>query len=235
MLALQLAIELAGGTNLLMGDYSHSHGSVAYLAAEDPVAVINQRLHTLAQYLTRDQRRLIAQRFAIHSLIGLMPNVLGDKWRKELTQLAAGRRLLILDTLRRFHIEEENASGPMSLVIGSMEKIALETGCSIIFLHHANKIAALSGAGDMQQASRGSSVLVDNIRWQAFLAGMTKTEADAMGVDDSQRGYFVRFGISKANYGAPFSERWFRRHEGGILKPAVLEQSRVKGARRDEI
>lgn len=236
MLALQLAIELTGGTDLLnLGDFSHNHGSVAYLAAEDPISVINQRLHALAQHLTIEQRAFIAQRLAIHSLVGSMPNILSHDWRNELIQLAKGRRLLILDTLRRFHIEEENASGPMSLVIGSMEHIAAETGCSIVFLHHANKTAAMSGAGDIQQASRGSSVLVDNIRWQGFLATMTESESATWGVEAPQRGYFVRFGISKANYGPPFNDRWFRRHEGGLLKPAILEPSKSKGGRRDEV
>ncbi|PXZ99604.1 hypothetical protein DMW43_27465, partial [Serratia marcescens] len=42
------------------------------------------------------------------------------------------------------------------------------------------------------------------------------------GVDDDQRRFFVRFGVSKANYGAPFADRWFRRHDGGVLKPAVM-------------
>jgi RecA-family ATPase len=148
---------------------------------------------------------------------------------------AEGRRLMVLDTLRRFHIEEENASGPMAQVIGRMEAIAAETGCSIIFLHHANKSAAMAGAGDQQQASRGSSVLVDNIRWQAYLSGMTAAEAETWGVDDNQRAYFVRFGVSKANYGSPFQERWLRRHEGGVLKPVPLEKRAKpkKGGVRD--
>lgn len=53
---------------------------------------------------------------------------------------------------------------------------------------------------------------------------MTQVEAEKWGVDAGQRGAFVRFGVSKANYGAPFRECWFRRHEGGVLKPAVLER-----------
>ena len=55
---------------------------------------------------------------------------------------------------------------------------------------------------------------------------MTLKEAEELGVNDGQRGYFVRFGVSKANYGAPFPERWLRRNEGGVLKPAVLERRR---------
>ena len=133
------------------------------------------------------------------------------------------------------YIEEENASGPMAQVIGRMEAIAADTGCSIVFLHHASKGAAMMGAGDQQQASRGSSVLVDNIRWQSYLSSMTSAEAEEWGVDDDQRRFFVRFGVSKANYGAPFADRWFRRHDGGVLKPAVLERQRKsKGVPRGE-
>ena len=93
----------------------------------------------------------------------------------------------------------------------------------------------MAGAGDQQQASRGSSVLVDNIRWQAYLSGMTAAEAETWGVDDNQRPYFVRFAVSKANYGSPFHERWLRRHEGGVLKPVPLEKRAKpkKGGVRD--
>ncbi|WP_223948190.1 helicase RepA family protein, partial [Aeromonas caviae] len=42
--------------------------------------------------------------------------------------------------------EEENASGPMAQVIGRMEAIAADTGCSIVFLHHASKGAPIMAA-----------------------------------------------------------------------------------------
>lgn len=172
-------------------------------------------------------------------LASMMPTVvllIASLLLLDLTPLTTeGRRLMVLDTLRRFHIEEENASGPMAQVIGRMEAIAADTGCSIVFLHHASKGAAMMGAGDQQQASRGSSVLVDNIRWQSYLSSMTSAEAEEWGVDDDQRRFFVRFGVSKANYGAPFADRWFRRHDGGVLKPAVLERQRKsKGVPRGE-
>ncbi|MBX3724603.1 MAG: AAA family ATPase [Xanthomonadales bacterium] len=228
MLILQLAAQIAGGPDLLeVGDLPT--GPVIYLPAEDPPIAIHHRLHALGAYLTSEQRQLVAEGLVIEPLIGRCPNIMNLGWFDGLKRAADGRRLMILDTLRRFHIEEENASGPMAQVIGRMEAIATETGCSIVFLHHASKGAAMMGAGDQQQASRGSSVLVDNIRWQSYLSGMTQAEAEECGVEDSQRGYFVRYGVSKANYGAPFPERWFRRHEGGVLKPAVLEKRRVKG------
>lgn len=225
MLALQLAAQIAGGPDLLeLGELPT--GPVVYLPAEDPPTAIHHRLHALGAHLTAEQRQAVAEGLLIEPLIGKCPNIMALGWFDFLKRAAEGRRLVVLDTLRRFHIEEENASGPMAQVIGRMEAIAADTGCSIVFLHHANKGAAMMGTGDQQQASRGSSVLVDNIRWQSYLSGMTQAEAEEWGVDGRQRGYFVRYGVSKANYGAPFQECWFRRHEGGVLKPAVLERQK---------
>lgn len=244
MLALQLAAQIAGGPDLLqVGEFPT--GPVIYLPAEDPPAAIHHRLHALGGHLTTEQRQDVTDGLLIEPLIGKCPNIMNFDWFDGLKRAAEGRRLMVLDTLRRFHIEDENVSGPMAQVIGRMESIAADTGCSIVFLHHASKSAAMMGAGDQQQASRGSSVLVDNIRWQSYLSGMTQNEAEEWGVDDGQRGYFVRYGVSKANYGAPFPERWFRRHEGGVLMPAVLEPQRKakgvlqfkksKGGGRDEL
>jgi RecA-family ATPase len=231
MLALQLVAQIAGGPDLLeLGELPT--GPAIYLPAEDPPASIHHRLHALGAYLSDEQRQAVAAGLLIQPLIGSQPNIMRPNWFDWFRRAGEGRRLMVLDTLRRFHTEEENSSGPMAQVIGRMEAIAAETGCSIVFLHHASKGAAMMGAGDQQQASRGSSVLVDNIRWQSYLSGMTQGESEEWGVEDSQRGYFVRYGVSKANYGTPFQERWFRRHEGGVLKPAVLErQQKAKRTR----
>jgi len=231
MLALQIAAQIAGGPDLLgLGELPT--GPVIYLPAEDPTAAIHHRLHALGAYLSDEQHQVVAAGLVIQPLIGSQPNIMKPNWFDWLRRAGEGRRLMVLDTLRRFHIEEENSSGPMAQIIGRMEAIAAETGCSIVFLHHTSKGAAMMNAGDQQQASRGSSVLVDNIRWQSYLSGMTQSESEEWGVEDSQRGYFVRYGVSKANYGTPFQERWFRRNEGGVLKPAVLEkQPKAKRAR----
>jgi len=230
MAALQIGATLASGgcSDLLNLDLPALPGMgpqrVVYLPAEDPTPTITHRLHHLGKHLAPHERERVAANLEIEPLIGRMPDIMDRRWTDALLRIADGSRLLILDTLRRFHTFDENDSGAMAQVVGMMEHIAQATGCSIVFLHHASKSAALSGAGDQQQASRGSSVLVDNIRWQAFLASMTPAEAETWGVDDMMRGCFVRFGISKVNYGPPLPERWFRRDLGGVLIPAVLEK-----------
>ena len=227
MLALQITATLAGGSDLLgLGDLDT--GPVAYLPAEDPPISVRHRLHALGQHLDLDSRETIDERLLIEPLIAHTPDLLDARWLDAITRIAADRRLLVLDTLRRFHTADENDSGAMARLISQLEAVAAQTGCAIVFLHHASKSAALGGQGDQQQASRGSSVLVDNVRWQAFLAGMSAEDARTFGVEDTERRKFVRFGISKANYGAPEPDRWYRRHEGGVLRPAVIEKARGK-------
>ncbi|OHR10892.1 AAA family ATPase [Neisseria sp. HMSC078C12] len=147
MLALQLAAQIAGGPDLLeVGELPT--GPVIYLPAEDPPTAIHHRLHALGAHLSAEERQAVADGLLIQPLIGSLPNIMAPEWFDGLKRAAEGRRLMVLDTLRRF---------------------------------------------------------------------------------------FVRFGVSKANYGAPFADRWFRRHDGGVLKPAVLERQRKsKGVPRGE-
>ncbi|MDK4649408.1 AAA family ATPase, partial [Kingella kingae] len=83
--------------------------------------------------------------------IGSLPNIMASNWFEALKRAAEGRRLMILDTLRRFHIEEENASGPMAQVIGRMEAIATDTGCSIVFLRNVACGGLVLGAARLPQ------------------------------------------------------------------------------------
>ncbi|WP_458250278.1 helicase RepA family protein [Klebsiella quasipneumoniae] len=227
MLALQLAVQITCGIDLLkFGEYPT--GLVAYLPVEDSATIIHHRLYALGKYLTARQQQIVADKLLVEPLVGKCPNIFSPGWSNLINEISKSRRLIILDTLRRFHQEDENNSGAMSKVIGKLEGIAADTGCSIIFLHHSNKGSATMGVGDIQQASRGSSVLVDNIRWQSYLAGMTALEAKTYGISDDVRGQFVRFGINKANYGERAPDRWLQRHEGGVLRITQLKSKNKK-------
>lgn len=111
MLALQLAAQIAGGPDLL-GVGELPTGPVIYLPAEDPPTAIHHRLHALGAHLSAEERQAVADGLLIQPLIGSLPNIMASNWFEALKRAAEGRRLMILDTLRRFHIEEENASGP---------------------------------------------------------------------------------------------------------------------------
>ncbi|MDX7858053.1 hypothetical protein SJU92_18820, partial [Aeromonas caviae] len=70
------------------------------------------------------------------------------------------------------------------------------------------------------------------IRRQAYLATMTKKEAQQLGVSAELSQLYVRFGVSKSNYGQPLPERWLVRREGGVLHPASLDVTRRAGGKR---
>lgn len=227
MLALELSILVATGHDLsgFSGGVQRHTGRVCFLAAEDPQIALQHRLHALGQHLNGDQREQVAESIEIQPLAGEACDLLASDWAAHVEQLATGCRIMFLDTLRRFHQLDENDSGQMAHLIGVLEGIAKRTGCAMVFLHHASKSAAMNGQGDMQQASRGSSVLVDNVRWQMYMAGASKDEAKRLDIDEEMRGFFVRTGVSKQNYGAAVADVWMRRAEGGVLLPAELATS----------
>ena len=240
MLAMELAILVTCGQDIagITDGKKYPCGDVAFLAAEDPAVAIQQRLYALGKQIPDpDIRMHVAERLAIEPLLGKQPDIANPEWAAYIKAMAEGKRLMFLDTLRRFHSKEENDSGQMAEVLGRMEAITAATGCAIVFLHHSSKAAAMNGQGDQQQASRGSSVLVDNIRWQMFLSGMNAAEAKKFGVDEELKGYWVRDGVSKQNYGPPYGERWLRRGDGGVLVQGKLEVKAPakKGVQRGEV
>ncbi|MDO6454402.1 helicase RepA family protein [Neptunomonas phycophila] len=234
MWALQLAVQISGGADLL-GFGGIKTGSVVYLPAEDPDEILLHRLHSISSYLTEQQIQLVSDNLCIQSLVGHSPNILDSRWQEALESIACGSRLLIIDTLRRFHVEDENSSSAMARVLAGLENIAHRTKCTIVFVHHTNKLVSSLDSSMPQQSSRGSSVLVDNIRWQAYLSIMSEKEAKRLQIHESQRELFIKCGLNKANYGPGFSEKWLVKKKGGFLELATFgSSSKVTGIRREK-
>lgn len=221
-LALQLALRVGTGHDLLGLDVGLKVGRVAMFCLEDPKDALCHRIHALGKSLSHEVRTQMQEQVQIFPLLGSKTDIFDESFFAWMANVAAGTRLIIIDTLRRIHSEDENDSGRMSDLLARMEMIATKTGCAILFLHHTTKNAALGGQADMQQASRGSSVLTDNIRWQSYLAVMTESEASAKGIPKPERRRFVRFGVSKQNYGPPLDEMWLERGVGGILRESSI-------------
>ena len=245
---------LQQGLSIALGRDDLTRGQVLYLPAEDPMTEVGKRLQAIARMwkLTPEQIATADANFHVLSMLGMQPDLLqveDDQYiLSELVKGVAGAlspksqdglRLIIFDTLRRFNFADENDGGQMAKVLGIMEMICVHLSCSCMFLHHTSKAAALGGQTDAQQASRGSSVLVDNIRFQQYLSPMSKEEADKMAtaaapsilIGEDNRKFFVRWGISKQNYGAPVPDVWYQRLDGGILMPVelVTQEKRKKG------
>lgn len=220
MLAMELASTVAGSS--ILGDVwkPKKTGAVITLAVEDPENELYNRWGQLGESLS-EAERLKHKQVQVIPMFGRQFDIMSEACFVALVKLCYGKRLLILDTLRRIHTLEENDSGQMSQVVAKMEEVAALTGCSILFLHHTNKGSTFAGSGSSQQASRGSSVLVDNIRFQMFMVGMNEemVKAEMLNIPPEDFKHYVKLGVSKVNYGPKLGDVWLMRKEGGILKP----------------
>ena len=219
--ALQIATQIAGGKDFLgFGDLKK--GKVVYLSAEDDVVLIQHRVQAINEGVKDDQVREISENIRIIPRCGYQNNIMDQTWFEILLRKSEGSRLLIIDTLRRIHTLDENSSSDMSQVLSRMEELARRAGCAVLFLHHTNKGASVNKTGDVQGASRGSSVLVDNIRFQANLIAMNEEEECKYDIQPGLKKNFVRFAVSKQNAGATQGDVWLRRVSGGRLEKADM-------------
>lgn len=222
--AMGVACTVAGGD--LLDVRPENTGRSVYIAAEDPESVVKQRLHAIGAHLNQEARESIAENVDIEPVLGSRLDLMRDDHRERVIRHCEGARIVILDTLSRVHSLDENSNGEMSKLFGVLEQIGAETGAAVLFLHHTSKAASFGEQTDHQHASRGASLLTDNARFAASLVKMTEREADKdhYDVEESMRSMFVRFSVTKNNYGSPIEDRWYRRHEGGVLRPAQLEK-----------
>jgi RecA-family ATPase len=239
MLALEMCIAISTGHDASNGLFdTNPVGKVCYLSGEDPKIALWHRLHPMLKVVPSTRRTMLDDRLSVIELAGL--GITLSTHFSAIEKAAEGQRLVVLDTLRRLHDRDENSSTEMLGVMSAMERIAKNSGAAILFLHHTSKSAALGGQGDSQQAGRGSSILVDNARWQGFMSTMTKAEAESFGIQQEKRRYYVRYGVSKENYSPPSADIWLERSENGILimsdidtKEAVSEREKVKTSSKD--
>lgn len=228
-LGMQLSASIASETdNLGLG--VEKSGSVLFLAGEDPDVALHHRLHDIAKSYGKAERELIASRCDFRCTVGMGADIMNDQWRDWISEQSKGRRLVVIDTLSRFHSLNENESGDAKKIMMRFEHIAHQMHTAILLLHHVNKNAALNGQGGEQQAARGSSVFVDHARWASYLSVMDKKEAERRKIEESDRLKYVRWNVSKQNYSSPNADKWFQRGEGGELIPADFATQKSKVA-----
>ena len=222
--AMSVACPIPGGD--LLGLEPKNSGRVVYIAAEDGIDTIHERVYDTARHLQPEVFEAICEQMSIEPVLGKQLDIMALEWTEQVLEWARDTRLVVIDTLSRIHQLEENSNGDMSRLLSTLEFISAETGTAILFVHHASKAASFGSDTDHQHASRGASVLTDNARYAGAIVKMSEKEAgeDQYDVAESRRDYFVRYSVTKNNYGSPLTDRWYQRHEGGVLKPAHLEK-----------
>jgi hypothetical protein len=149
--ALELAVAVASATPAAGRFAVVTPGPVLLCAAEDPPAVVVQRLAALAA-----ARALALAAVPIDVIIE--PGVRLPDGLDRLAATVAHRapRLLILDPLIRLHRADENSAAEMAVILDGLRGLARATACAILLVHHTRKAPAGGIAG---HALRGSSDL----------------------------------------------------------------------------
>jgi len=242
-------LAMIGGLSIALGRRfggdTPKRGKVLYLAAEDPLDQLGLRVQNILTYWGvkpgSDELARVDANFHLFALLGQEHDLMRTEDHElvilnQLSNLVAGfgdggdpLRLIVVDTLRRFHNLDENDGCEMSSLLSVMERMALNFNCGVLFIHHITKNAALNDQADLQQASKGNGCLTDNIRYQSNVVNMTKDESKTLSFDAGKtkigdgRKYYVRLVTPKNNYGPPLDNQWFRRDaKTGVLDPVNL-------------
>lgn len=228
-LALDIAVSLALGRPIAGGLFpTQPSCKVVFLAGEENDRLLAERLRNaldLSECASADlYNNLIILPMSGESCLlvkGEQPTAL----LRELTAIAAGARLVIIDPIRRLHDGDENCSQAMTSFLVQMEQLGKATGAAVLGLHHANRATSDGGSAN---ASRGSSALVDGARWQLNLSRMDEKTATAHGIGEAERAYYVAVDFAKTNYLSPRPRSWLKRQANGQLRQTSLTATTSK-------
>jgi RecA-family ATPase len=138
-----------------------------YITGEDSTSEVWHRLYRVGSAAGRAGREAIGRNLRVVSTQGLWERLLvTDDPLRDLA-IAGGheRRLIVFDTLTRFHSQDENSNPAMAAVISRFESIACATGAAVLVLHHCNKSSMSGGSTSSSVAIRGAASIRDNCRW----------------------------------------------------------------------
>lgn len=232
---LQLLMAGVAGREFLDGLYEVEPCSRAFACfAEEDETVIHHRLHAVMRATVEPDavpevaEALDAGLFLMGSAgldVRLVRQVGGNlepsqAFRDLLTALKGieGLGLVVLDPLSRFYAGEENDASQATYFAGLLERIARETGATVIASHHIHKGAGKGLKSLHQEAGRGSSGFVNACRWQMNLTSLERSEVAKIVGDTAEHYRYIAGKVVKKNVGRPEDVFYLLRGEGGVLE-----------------
>jgi AAA domain-containing protein/MarR family protein len=150
-LALDLCVAVASGT-IGAGHFRVAAACpVTLLCAEDPSAVLAQRLAALAR-----SRSLVLDDLPIEVIVEAVVRLPEALPRLAATLARSRPGLLLLDPLIRLHRADENSATEMAVVLDGLRDLARASSTAILLVHHARKAPSNGSPG---AGLRGSSDL----------------------------------------------------------------------------
>jgi len=247
---LDLARTVATGphatTPPIFGGQVVQHGTTVILTAEDDRGTVHRRLAALGPLTPEQERRLIVVPLPdaggplslfVQTRDGFAAT---SHWPDLFAQLCClpDLRLVVLDPLQAFvaaPINEDPAAG--QFVCAALGALAAETGATVLVAHHMRKSTKpVTGLAEAREAIRGSTALVDGLRWVHAMwpaeDAVARSICKELGTDWRPNA-IVQGGVVKANGPARREVRVLARQATGLLRDVTLRAGRA--AREDEL
>ena len=234
-----LAMSVATGRLWLEKFHVTDPGNVLLILGEEDCDEIVRRLQTVARSLQLSEEDAVLAYTRIHVLpayasdVRLVDEMGGksevfDNLRQYLESSDREWKLIALDPASRFMSSsaEVDAASATRFVEALESLTQVRGGPCVLVAHHVSKGSMRANDKD-QGAARGSSALVDGMRWMALL---DKPKFDDAIITDPRTadippGGIVRLTVQKSNYTRGLEhELYFRLGEGGILVPMSMAQ-----------
>lgn len=168
--ALNMLISYVTGLPCL-GKYALTQtGPGLLIEQEGSLTNLNRRFHMLAKGLSLQSGDLKH----LHHMSFQFPKL--PDHEKDIIALMKhhGIGFVVFDSLVRFHNKDENSSTEMRLILESFARINLETGASLLLIHHLGKQGG-EIKRDIWERVRGTS---DFVAWRDCMMGLEGTEGD---------------------------------------------------------
>jgi hypothetical protein len=239
--AIQMGVSVATRLPFLDGLYEvPEHGKVVLVFGEDDELVIHHRLDGMIRSFgedaagdeflerLRDNLHVISVCGKDARLIQSMGgHIIPTKAYDDLLRLLKSienLKLVILDPLSRFYVGDENNAPEATYFCSLLERLAKETGATVLASQHTNKAAGTGKESLIQHAIRGSTGFTNAARWQLNLARVNPDEWRNLGIRQDEVNRYLVCKVVKKNLGPPENHFYLKRDANGTLRRAVVKE-----------
>lgn len=168
--AMEMLISVVSGLPCLDKFMPIETGPALLIEQEGSLTNLNRRFHMLAKgrNLTSDSLK------HLHHMSFQFPKLPDNEADIIALMKKHGIKFVVFDSLVRFHNKDENSSTDMRLILESFTRINMETGASVLLIHHLAKQSGETKRGIWERV-RGTS---DFVAWRDCMMGLEGNEGD---------------------------------------------------------
>ena len=203
-LTLTIALELVSGKQILH-DKIYGKQNVWIWNGEDPKEELQRRIIGACKFHGLTDVDLCGGLFVDSGVETPITIAQSEKGKKAVVDAVAVQQIIetvkankidcvVIDPFISSHRVEENDNGAIDLVVKTWARIAFETDCAVLLVHHSGKTG---GNAANAESSRGASSFLGALRAAWVLNPMTKDEAEKANVENQYS--YVSIANAKAN------------------------------------